>query len=335
MAKKSRKARKQVKQNELKSMTQKQYETILKLKKYAVHIGKECKFEMIPNSNNMLKYVEDFVSEETGLEYKFSIYVRNDGSVLTMCYTSIDIVEESDKENIEEYIRLLEEKSTSVSYAFDENGSDMIFISIDYDLEAKEYLQENFEQCVFEYVRWAFEYCIEGMAALLEKKMTLDEAVEYVLDEGETYNKKLKRVRYAFEHVILCHMLLTDSKCLKLLKKKKEEFLFDLMCKICDEEHFEIPYEINEFEMKTEKYLEYEMIRIRMPKPVQENNCLEIILVVGKDEVRYFTVEIGNEGKNLFVCEWTLYEDGKTMHHNYKMLKASSKGYIAEIKKCL
>ena len=48
MAKQSRKARKQEKQKALDQMTQKQYQTILKLKKYAEGIGKKCEFEKIP-----------------------------------------------------------------------------------------------------------------------------------------------------------------------------------------------------------------------------------------------------------------------------------------------
>ena len=174
-----------------------------------------------------------------------------------------------------------------------------------------------------------------GLAALLNEKLTLEEAVDYALDQGETYGEILKRVRYCFEHEILCYLFLEDFKCIEMLKERKEEMLMDVMNQISDREEIENPFEIDEFEIETENYQDYEMIRIKMPEPVQENNCLEIVPVIKGNKVRYFTVEIGETSEILFICEWTLDEEGNRVHHNYKVIKAGSGDYMEEIRKCL
>lgn len=334
MAKQSRKARKQEKQKVLDQMTQKQYQTILKLKKYAEDVGKNCEFEKIPGTNNIMKYEEEVVNEENVLEYFFMIGVREDGSVFTTCCKDLNVKEDG-KETAAKYIELLDEKSNDTTYSLDEEDDDILLVDVDYDLEEMEQLQENFGPCVFGYVRRALEYCMGGLAALLNEKLTLEEAVDYALDQGETYGEILKRVRYCFEHEILCYLFLEDFKCIEMLKERKEEMLMDVMNQISDREEIENPFEIDEFEIETENYQDYEMIRIKMPEPVQENNCLEIVPVIKGNKVRYFTVEIGETSEILFICEWTLDEEGNRVHHNYKVIKAGSGDYMEEIRKCL
>ena len=114
MAKQSRKARKQEKQKELNEMTQKQYQTILKLKKYAEGIGKKCEFEKIPCSNNIMKYEEEVVNEENVLVYFFMIGVREDGSVFITCCKDLNVKEDG-KETAAKYIELLDEKSNDTT----------------------------------------------------------------------------------------------------------------------------------------------------------------------------------------------------------------------------
>ena len=151
MAKQSRKARKQEKQKELNEMTQKQYQTILKLKKYAEGIGKKCEFEKIPGSNNIMKYEEEVVNEENVLEYFFMIGVREDGSVFTTCCKDLNVKEDG-KETAAKYIELLDEKSNDTTYSLDEEDDDILLVDVDYDLEEMEQLQEDFGPCVFGYV---------------------------------------------------------------------------------------------------------------------------------------------------------------------------------------
>lgn len=334
MAKQSRKARKQEKQKALDQMTQKQYQTILKLKKYAEDIGKNCEFEKIPGTNNIMKYEEEVVNEENVLEYFFMIGVREDGSVFTTCCKDLNVKEDG-KGTAAKYIELLDEKSNDTTYSLDEEDDDILLVDVDYDLEEMEQLQEDFGPCVFGYVRRTLEYCMGGLAALLNEKLTLEEAVDYALDQGENYGEILKRVRYCFEHEILCYLFLEDFKCIEMLKERKEEMLMDVMNQISDREEIENPFEIDEFEIETENYQDYEMIRIKMPEPVQENNCLEIVPVIKGNKVRYFTVEIGEINEILFICEWTLDEEGNRVHHNYKVIKAGSGDYMEEIRKCL
>ena len=323
-----------VNEENLKNMTADQYKTVQRLKEYAASIGKNCEFEVVPNSDHMVKYVENVVNEDNRLEYAFRIYVRNDGSVRSMCYVVLNL-EADDEKRAGEYFQLLNEKSDSVTYELGGNSGDMLFVTVYFDLEVQQYLQDDFEYLAFEYVQPAFECCFEGMVLLLENILTIEEAVNYALNEDKLSEDTVKRVRYSFEHEELCQLLLTDPECVILLKDDRENFLFNLMKILCENNGIEMPYEIEEFGVKFEKYGEYELIRMIMPKPVQDCNCLEIVLSIEEKALRYFTVEIGNKGKNLFICEWTLDEHTGERHHNYKMLNKKSKQYIAEIKKCL
>ena len=178
MAKQSRKARKQEKQKALDQMTQKQYQTILKLKKYAEDVGKNCEFEKIPGTNNIMKYEEEVVNEENVLEYFFMIGVREDGSVFTTCCKDLNVKEDG-KETAAKYIELLDEKSNDTTFSLDEEDDDILLVDVDYDLEEMEQLQEDFGPCVFGYVRRTLEYCMGGLAALLNEKLTLEEAVDF------------------------------------------------------------------------------------------------------------------------------------------------------------
>ena len=117
MAKQSRKARKQEKQKELNEMTQKQYQTILKLKKYAEGIGKKCEFEKIPGSNNIMKYEEEVVNEENVLEYFFMIGVREDGSVFTTCCKDLNVKEDG-KETAAPLLRNIESRIPLSPFVF-------------------------------------------------------------------------------------------------------------------------------------------------------------------------------------------------------------------------
>lgn len=254
--------------------------------------------------------------------------------MFTTCCKDLNVKEDG-KETAAKYIELLDEKSNDTTYSLDEEDDDILLVDVDYDLEEMEQLQEDFGPCVFGYVRRTLEYCMGGLAALLNEKLTLEEAVDYALDQGETYGEILKRVRYSFEHEILCYLFLEDFKYIEMLKERKEEMLMDVMNQISDREEIENPFEIDEFEIETENYQDYEMIRIKMPEPVQENNCLEIVPVIKEDKVRYFTVEIGETSEILFICEWTLDEEGNRVHHNYKVIKAGSGDYMEEIRKCL
>lgn len=315
-------------------MTTMQQKTIQRLGECASMLGKNCTFEIIPNSGNMMKYVEEVINEDNGLEYIFRICVRNDGSAFSMCYVNLNL-EEKDKELVKEYLRTLDEKSDSFTYELSGSNEDMLFVNIEFDLEIQQYLEDSFGYYVFEYIKPTFETCLEGMILLCEKELSLDDAVDYALNDDKPSEDTIKRVRYSFEHEDLCELLLTDSEYVKLLREDKENFLFNLMEIICENYEIEMPYTIEEFGVKIENYGEYELIRIIMPKPVYENNCIEIILSVREKERRYFTVEIGDEGKSLFICEWQLGESEEPIHINYKMLRSSSKRYIAEIKKCL
>lgn len=79
----------------------------------------------------------------------------------------------------------------------------------------------------------------------MNEKLTLEEAVDYALDQGETYGEILKRVRYSFEHEILCYLFLEDFKYIEMLKERKEEMLMDVMNQISDREEIENPFEID------------------------------------------------------------------------------------------
>lgn len=121
------------------------------------------------------------------------------------------------------------------------------------------------------------------------------------------------------------------------MKEGKEVYLYVIMRKLCEEQNFVMPYEIADFgvEIEQDKDSMRELIRVKMPKPIQVNNCLEIVISVTLIRLRYFTVELGMEGTNLFICEWVLGEDGKPQHNNYKEIDINNEEYIEEIKKLL
>lgn len=160
--------------------------------------------------------------------------------------------------------------------------------------------------------------------------------------QGQRYNpadfaQKLKHVRYMFEHGVLWALILSDREQIERVKEGKEVYLYVIMRKLCEEQNFVMPYEIADFgvEIEQDKDSMRELIRVKMPKPIQVNNCLEIVISVTLIRLRYFTVELGMEGTNLFICEWVLGEDGKPQHNNYKEIDINNEEYIEEIKKLL
>lgn len=315
-------------------MTNLQQETLQRLEECASNLGKKCEFEVIPNSDNMMKYVEEVVNEDTGLKYSFRISVRNDGSFFSMCYVKLEL-EGNEPNLVRKYLRLLDERSDLFTYELSGSNEDMLFMKIEFDLDAQQYLRDSFMYYVFECIKPAFETCFEGMVLLCEKELSLEDAVNYALEKEIQCEETLEQVRYSFEHEYLPTLLLTDSEYVEALVQDREHFLFGVMEIICENNGFEIPYGIEDFNVKTEKYGEYKLVRLKMPEPVSENNCLEIVLSIGGEGLRYFTVEIGKKERDLFICEWIVDEDGDLAHYNHGMLNAKNDSYIAEIKKCL
>ncbi len=123
-------------------------------------------------------------------------------------------------------------------------------------------------------------------------------------------------VRYSFEHTMLPKWFFEEGMTLIGYLITEENFAYELLKKAFEDNGMEMPYpkELICFEkFKTEdKILGGKII---LPTPNEMPSCYEIFMLfnLAFDNIRFFTVERGQEQEDIVIGEWT--KDGEHIDH--------------------
>ena len=264
-----------------------------------------------------------------------------DGKKLMSAVEFLYEFEDDRVEEIKAFLEYMEEVDSVLSYKY-MSEPQMIVVYVNYNYE-----EEDIEDVDEDLLELLFFAPLIGMERIFGSLMELndgclaDEAIEkMVAEEDEEYEKatdnkeRFHDVRYYFEHRFLPRLFYNDMEGMTNdLSENKGEILYSVMCDICEENCFLMPYNAEEYRVYFHKASEdCKIIRIVMPEPAETPLCYEVYLIFNNQctDGMYFTVERGPDRKTRYLCAWDV-EGGHNFFGSCTRDSGAIKKRIAQI----
>lgn len=295
---------------------------------YATRNELVCQFQ--EDEHDMIAWSEFEMSQGNmeGVQLEQLIMVWDDGEMTSAIEFPYEF-EEDRMSCIETFLDYMQGENETFNYAYiEEDQAVSVSIRYSYGEEKEENVDEEIMDILFFAPLQEMDRIFTSLIGI-DRGYSVDEAIEELIEAEEKYElpeeyekaednkERFGRVRYYFEHELLPHLLYSDTKqMVEYLLEDKGVVLWSVMSDACKENHFIMPYQVEQYKVHHHKVSEdCSIIRIVMPEPTIELLCFEIYFVYDSacGKGTYFTIERGARSKDRFLCAWN--SEGR--HLNY------------------